>query len=109
MQWTITNPVSAYWPVKRQKKLTCVSASRAGLVLCTRQVEHHTSFLKSDDIASFSFGECTVQMAPYFCGFCENTVNFHIFCLPTDSSKCVDHYGFTWTEEWWMCSFNGRY
>ena len=62
IQWTIANLVGADRPAKRLKKLSCVSTSRAGLVLCIRQVAHRTSFLsrQSDVIASFSFGACIV-------------------------------------------------
>ena len=62
IQWTIANPVGADWPVKLQKKMSCVSTGQAGPVLCTRQVAHHISFLsrQHDVIASFSFGACIV-------------------------------------------------
>ena len=63
IQWTIANPVGADRPAKRQKKTSSVSTGRPVLVLCIRQVAHHTSFLsrQRDVIASFSFGVCTVQ------------------------------------------------
>ena len=50
-------PVGADRPAKRQKKTSCVSTSWPVLVLCIRQVAHHTSFLsrQRDVTASFSF------------------------------------------------------
>ena len=49
------------------------------------------------------------QLLHIFVDIRENTVNVHIFCVPTDINKCVDNYGFTSTEVWWMWPFNGRF
>ena len=64
IQWTIANLVGADRPAKRQKKTSCVSTGWPVQVLCTPQMAPRTSFLSRqlDVIASFSFGECTVQM-----------------------------------------------
>ena len=92
-----------------------MNSMRLDLKCTLCQVAHHTSFLstQSNVIASFSFGVCTeqtvFQLLHIFVDICENTVNFHIFGIPTDSSECIDHYGFTWTEELWMWPFNGRF
>ena len=62
IQWTITYPVGADRPAKRQKKTSCISNGQAGPVLCTRQVVYCTSFQsrQRDVISSFSFGPCIV-------------------------------------------------
>ena len=40
------------------------------------------------------------QLLHIFVDIRENTVNVHIFCVPTDINECVDNYGFTSTEVW---------
>ena len=100
--------VGADRPAKCQIKMSFVSTGQAGPVLHICQVVHRTTFLsrQRDVMTSFSFGVCTVQtdfcQLHIFVDICANTVNFHIFCVHTNSSECIDHYGFIWTEVWWM-------